>query len=206
MNDLERPLDRPRIPSPGGGGDHRSFHGSRKARVAYGSIPSPIGRLTAVVTERGLAALAFETDDLEEFLKRMADRLSPDIMRRESAIGEPLSWLEAYFSGSQPPLPRLDRSLLTPFQGEVLRAAASIPPGEVRTYGEVAAHVGNPKAARAVGRALGANPIPVVLPCHRVVAADGGLHGYAGGLHRKRLLLEHERTIAGRHKEGLPGD
>ncbi len=168
------------------------------ARVAYGSITSPIGRLTAVVTHRGLAALAFETDDLDGLLQRVAAKLSPTIVRLGSAVGETRSWLDAYFSGWLEPVPQLDRSLITPFQNKVLSAAADIPSGEVRTYGQVAAQAGNPKAARAAGRALAANPIPIILPCHRVVAADGALHGYAGGLNRKRLLLDHEQETTNR--------
>lgn len=166
------------------------------ARVAYGPVESPIGDLTALVTGRGLLALAFETEDLDRTMESVAAKVSPRIVRTSSAIERVRSWLDAYFGGRSVPELRLDRSLITPFQDRVLVATAGIPPGEVRTYGQVAALAGNPKAARATGRALGANPIPVVLPCHRVVAADGSLHGYAGGLDRKRLLLDHERAIS----------
>ena len=166
------------------------------AEVAFGSVPSPVGDLTALVTPRGLLALAFETDDLDETMRFVARKVSPAIIRLPSAVGPVHSWLDAYFGGRTVPELCLDRSLITPFQDRVLIATAGIPPGEVRTYGQVAAMAGNPKAARATGRALGANPIPIVLPCHRVVAADGSLHGYAGGLDRKRLLLDHERTIS----------
>ena len=165
-------------------------------RVAFGEAPSPIGDLTALVTARGLLALAFETDDLDRLMDSVSAKVSPAIVRVPSAIDPVRSWLDAYFEGSPQPELHLDRSLITPFQDRVLTATAAIPPGEVRTYGQVATAVGNPKAARATGRALGANPIPVVLPCHRVVASDGSLHGYAGGLDRKRLLLDHERAIS----------
>ena len=166
------------------------------ARVAYGEVESPIGDLTALVTSRGLLALAFETDDLDRIMESVATKLSPLIVRTPSAVARVRSWLDSYFEGHPQPAPGLDRSLITPFQERVLAATAAIPLGEVRTYGQVASLAGNPKAARATGRALGANPIPVVLPCHRVVAADGSLHGYAGGLDRKRLLLDHERAIS----------
>ena len=166
------------------------------ARVAYGAVESPIGDLTALVTPRGLLALAFETDDLDRIMESVAAKVSPRIVRATSAIGPVRSWLDSYFDGRPQPAPGLDRSMITPFQERVLSATASIPLGQVRTYGQVASLAGNPKAARATGRALGANPIPVVLPCHRVVAADGSLHGYAGGLDRKRLLLDHERAIS----------
>ena len=166
------------------------------ARVAYSAVDSPIGDLTALVTARGLLALAFETDDLDQIMESVVAKVSPRIVRAPSAIGPVRSWLDSYFEGHPQPMPGLDRSLITPFQERVLSATAAIPMGEVRTYGQVASLAGNPKAARATGRALGANPIPVVLPCHRVIAADGSLHGYAGGLDRKRLLLDHERAIS----------
>ena len=169
-----------------------------EARVAFDRVPSPIGNLTALVTHRGLLALTFETDDLDGLMSSVAAKVSPGIIRLPSAIRAVRSWLDAYFDGHPEPEIPLDRSLITPFQERVLVATAGIPLGEVRTYGQVAALAGNPKAARATGRALGANPIPVVLPCHRVVAADGRLHGYAGGLDRKRLLLDHEREMADR--------
>lgn len=166
------------------------------ARVAFSAVESPIGDLTALVTPRGLLALAFETDDLDRIMDSVVAKVSPRIVRAPSAIGPVRSWLDSYFEGRPQPVPGLDHSLITPFQDRVLKATASIPLGEVRTYGQVASLAGNPKAARATGRALGANPIPVVLPCHRVVASDGSLHGYAGGLNRKRLLLDHERAIS----------
>ena len=169
-----------------------------EARVAFDRVPSPIGNLTALVTHRGLLALTFETDDLDGLMSSVAAKVSPGIIRLPSAIRAVRSWLDAYFEGRPAPELGLDRSLITPFQDRVLSAAAAIPLGEVRTYGQVAALAGNRNAARATGRALGANPIPVVLPCHRVVAADGRLHGYAGGLDRKRLLLDHEREMADR--------
>ena len=165
------------------------------ARVAFDRIPSPIGDLTALVTSSGLLALAFDTDDLDRMMDSVAAKVSPTIVRAPSPVGPARSWLDAYFKGLPPPELRLDRSLITPFQDRVLTATAAIPMGEVRTYGQVAALAGNPRAARATGRALGANPIPVVLPCHRVVAADRSLHGYAGGLDRKRILLDHEQAL-----------
>ncbi len=183
---------------PDGAVDHFARRALREGtvRVAFDVAPSPIGDLTALVTRKGLLALAFETDDLDRLMESVAAKVSPAILRVPSAIGPVRSWLDSYFEGRPQPMPGLDHSLITPFQERVLAATAGIPLGEVRTYGQVASLAGNPKAARATGRALGANPIPVVLPCHRVVAADGSLHGYAGGLDRKRLLLDHERAIS----------
>ena len=176
---------------------HRAF-AEGAARVAFGGVPSPVGDLTALVTRHGLLALAFETDDLNELMRSVARKVSPAIIRLPSAVGPVQSWIDAYFGARPAPELNLDRSLITPFQDRVLVATSGIPPGEVRTYGQVAALAGNSKAARATGRALGANPIPIVLPCHRVVAADGSLHGYAGGLDLKRLLIDHERETATR--------
>ena len=200
MIEIEERLQRLEGPSPSDaveGFSGKAFQ-EGEARVAYGAIPSPIGTLTAVVTRRGLLALAFESEDLEALLHRVAARLTPAVVHLRSATTEVRSWLDSYFSGRVDTELPLDHSLITPFQDRVLAATASIPPGEVRTYGQVAALTGNPRAARAAGRALGANPIPVVLPCHRVVAADGSLHGYGGGLDRKRFLLDHERLMADR--------
>jgi len=167
------------------------------SEMVCGSIASPIGTLTAVVTRKGLLALAFP-EDTARVLDRVSRRFSSNVAEGAAEVTEIRTWLESYFEGGPATPLRLDSSLITPFQDRVLSAADGIPMGETRTYGEVAILVGNPRAARAVGRALGANPIPVVLPCHRVVAADGSLHGYAGGLDIKARLLDHERSISHR--------
>lgn len=136
---------------------------------------SPIGPLTLRLRDGVLAWVGFEGTD------------APAL-----PAGHPvLDWLDTFFTGRPPPdIPlALD---VTPFQRAVLEATSAIPRGEVRTYGWVAARVGRPRGARAVGQALGANPIPLVIPCHRVVGSgwDGG---YGGGLHRKQFLLSLER-------------
>ena len=104
--------------------------------------------------------------------------------------------LDEYFEGRRRDfdLP-IDWALTSQFGRRVLKATAAIPFGAVKTYGEMAAQAGNPKASRAAGRALGANPIPIVLPCHRVIGASGRLTGYTGGLHRKVALLEIEGVV-----------
>ncbi len=164
------------------------------AEAAYGPVPSPIGEFIAVVSQRGLVALAFESEDQDEVLDRVAAKVTPNLIDLPSAVRSVRQELDGYFTGhlrffSMP----LDRSLITPFQDRVLAATSRIPRGEVRTYGQIAAAAGRPKGAQATGQALGANPIPVVIPCHRVVAADGSLRGYAGGLDRKEFLLNLER-------------
>jgi len=155
---------------PDGAVDHFARRALREGtvRVAFDVAPSPIGDLTALVTPKGLLALAFETDDLDRLMESVAAKVSPAILRVPSAIGPVRSWLDSYFEGRPQPMPGLDHSLITPFQERVLAATAGIPLGEVRTYGQVASMAGNHKAARATGRALGANPIPVVLPCHLI--------------------------------------
>lgn len=164
------------------------------AQVAYGPVPSPIGTLLAAVTHDGLLALAFDTDYQAKVLDTIAAKVSPAIVDLPSAIRPVREQLDAYFAARLRTFDLdVDRSLLTPFQHAVLGATSQIPMGEVRTYGQVAAAAGKPKGAQAAGQALGANPIPIVIPCHRVVAADGSLTGYAGGLDRKRFLLELER-------------
>ena len=163
------------------------------AQVAYGLIPSPIGTLLAAVSHNGLLALSFESDDQECVLAAIATKVSPAIVDLPSATGAVRRQLDAYFRARLRTFDlEIDRILLTPFQRAVLGATSEIPLGQVRTYGQVAATAGKPKGARAVGRALGANPIPIVIPCHRVVAANGDLTGYAGGLDRKRFLLDLE--------------
>lgn len=170
----------------------RAFAGGR-AGAAYGRISTPIGELTAVVTQRGLLNLIFEEQDQDRALQRVADKVTPAILEVPAAVGFVREGLDDYFRGRafRIEMP-LDRTLITTYQGRVLDFAYDIPAGEVRTYRQTAQGAGDGRAARAAGRALATNPLPVVLPCHRVVASDGGLRGYAGGLDRKRLLLEHE--------------
>lgn len=171
----------------------RAFAGGQ-AQVAYGPVSSPIGELTAVVSLRGLLALAFESEDQDELLETVSAKVSPAIVELRSAITPIRRQLDRYFRGNLRVFDMpLDRSLVTPFQDQVLTATLGIPRGETRAYGQIAAAVGRPKGARATGQALGANPIPIVIPCHRVVAADGSLRGYAGGLARKEFLLNLEQ-------------
>ena len=164
------------------------------AQAAYGPIPSPIGELMAVVSRRGLVALAFDNEPHDVVLQHVARRVSPAIVDLPSAVSGVRSQFDAYFTGRLQlfDMP-LDRALLTPFQDKVLAVTAAIPSGQVRTYGQIAAAAEKPKGAQATGQALGANPIPIVIPCHRVIAADGGLRGYAGGLDKKEFLLNLER-------------
>lgn len=158
--------------------------------VAYGELDSPLGDLLVAVTPRGLVRLAYSGEEPDRVLGELAAQVSPRILHAPERTDAVRRELEAYFDG------RLDRfttqidwSLVHGFAIGVLQATARVPFGVLSTYREVATEAGSPRAARAAGNALGSNPIPIVVPCHRVVHADGSLGGYTGGLERKRFLL-----------------
>lgn len=164
--------------------------------VAYAEIDSPIGELVVFVTPRGLLRIKYADEPIEGVLADVASRVSPRILRAPARTDEARHELEAYFGLRRRTfnLP-IDWSLVRGFTASVLRQTARIPFGDVLTYGQVAAQAGSPRAARAAGNALGSNPIPIVVPCHRVLHADGGLGGYSGGLDRKRYLLALEGSL-----------
>ena len=164
--------------------------------VAVGEVDSPIGRLLVAVTPRGLARVAFEDEDRDRVLAELASRLSPRILESAAVTDDARRELEEFFAGERTRFGvKVDRRLIQGIARDVLRATSKIPYGELSTYGGVARQIGRPTAARAVGRALGSNPIPVVIPCHRVIGAGGALTGYAGGLDRKVALLELEGSL-----------
>jgi methylated-DNA-[protein]-cysteine S-methyltransferase len=164
--------------------------------VAYAEIESPIGELLVFVTPRGLLRIKYADEPIEGVLAEVAARVSPRILRAPSRTDEVRRELDGYFALRRQhfDLP-IDWSLVHGFAGGVLRRTARIPFGDVRSYGQVAAEAGSPRAARAAGNALGSNPIPIVVPCHRVLHADGKLGGYSGGLDRKRFLLALEGSL-----------
>jgi methylated-DNA-[protein]-cysteine S-methyltransferase len=168
--------------------------------VAYATVDSPVGTLVAAVTEAGLVRLAYEdfNGGLDVILQQLSERVSPRILRKPDRVDPVRRELDEYFAGTRTrfDIP-LDWSLTSPFQQTVLRATFAIPFGQTRTYGEIAAEAGSPGAARAAGTALGRNPMPVVVPCHRILRGGGGLGGYTGGLDRKRLLLGVEGAAVG---------
>lgn len=165
--------------------------------VAVATVGSPVGELLVAVTSRGLAAIAFEGDDRDRVLDRLARELSPRVLIAARATDDVRRELDEYFRGARHRFEiRLDRRLMSPFAKDVLGATARVPFGRLATYGEIAGRIGRPKAARAVGAALGANPIPIVVPCHRVLHTGGGLGGYGGGLDRKEFLLNLEGVRA----------
>jgi methylated-DNA-[protein]-cysteine S-methyltransferase len=159
--------------------------------VAYASLDSPVGKLLLATTPRGLVRIAY-LDETEEdtVLEDLALRVSARVLSAPRKLDEPRRALDQYFSRErrQFELP-LDWQLSHGFARRVLEATARIPYGSVSTYKQVAARAGSPRGFRAAGNALGANPLPIVVPCHRVLHSSGGLGGYTGGVERKRLLL-----------------
>jgi methylated-DNA-[protein]-cysteine S-methyltransferase len=174
------------------------FAAAAPADVHYAEVDSPVGTLVAAATPRGLVTLSYEDHGggLDAVVDRLAQRLSPRILRAPARLDGVRRELDEYFAGSRREFDvAIDWALVADFGRRVLRATAAIPFGELRTYGSVAAQAGNAKASRAAGRALGANPIPIIVPCHRVVGATGKLTGYTGGIDRKIALLELEGSL-----------
>jgi methylated-DNA-[protein]-cysteine S-methyltransferase len=164
--------------------------------VAYATFDSPVGRLLLASTPRGLVRLSYldAADDEDLALEQLAARLSPRILDAPARLDDPRRELEQYFAGERQRFDvPLDWALTRGFGRRVLEATAQVPFGASTTYQRVATEAGSPRAYRAAGNALGANPIPIIVPCHRVLHATGGLGGYTGGLDRKRLLLGIER-------------
>jgi methylated-DNA-[protein]-cysteine S-methyltransferase len=161
--------------------------------VSYDVTDSPIGDLLVAATERGLCNISFDPDEAADRLARTFGRR---VLRVPSRLDGVRRQLDEYFEGRREAFElEQDISLLPPFQQLVLSELAQVPYGRLTTYGALAGRIGRPRAARAVGGALNRNPIPIVLPCHRVVGANGSLTGYAGGLHVKEQLLELEHAL-----------
>ncbi len=164
--------------------------------VAHATYDSPLGPLTIVVTDRGLVRLSYPHEAVDVQMQEIADRISPRILAAPARTDPVRRQLDEYFAAERRGFDvPIDWRLVRGFAGNVLRATARIPFGEVSTYRDVAARAGSPNAYRAAGNALGSNPIPIVVPCHRVLHAGGGLGGYTGGLDRKRYLLQLEGVL-----------
>jgi methylated-DNA-[protein]-cysteine S-methyltransferase len=164
--------------------------------VGFAEVDSPFGRLLVAVTSRGLLRLAYPDEAPDRVLEELADRVSPRILRAPARTDTIVRQLGEYFEGDRLRFEvPVDWSLTGGFGRRVLRTTARIPYGDVRTYGQVATGAGSPRAYRAAGNALGANPIPIVVPCHRVVQAGGRLGGYTGGVERKEFLLRLEGAL-----------
>jgi methylated-DNA-[protein]-cysteine S-methyltransferase len=159
--------------------------------VAYATLDSPVGTLLLATTPRGLIRLAYvDHSDEDAVLEHLAANVSPRIMAAPRRLDEPRRELDEYFAGSRRrfDLP-LDWTLTRGFARRVLQATAKIPYGATATYKQMAAQAGSPQGSRAAGNALGSNPIPIVVPCHRILHSGGGLGGYTGGVEKKRMLL-----------------
>jgi methylated-DNA-[protein]-cysteine S-methyltransferase len=164
--------------------------------VAYTTADSPFGTLLLAQTPRGLVRLGLPNQDADELLVELSERVSPRVLEAPAQLDETRRELDLYFDGK---LDRfevpLDWRLSDGFRLRVLRAIAKIPYGETRSYTQMAAKAGNERAVRAAGTACGRNPIPLVVPCHRVLRSGGALGGYGGGLPMKEALLRLEGVL-----------
>jgi methylated-DNA-[protein]-cysteine S-methyltransferase len=163
---------------------------SWQADLAYATLASPLGSLLLVASRSGLAVIHYADGGIDARLAELARVRSPRIVESRAALEPWERELEEYFAGARRAFEApLDLAGLTGFRRRVLLQTAKIPYGQALAYGQVAGAAGSPGAARAAGNALGSNPLPIVIPCHRVRHAGGGLGGYTGGLERKRALL-----------------
>jgi len=167
--------------------------------IAIWAMDSPIGDLLLAVTPRGLLRVGFANELRDEILAELTRVVSPRILESASPTDHVRRELDQYFGGNRMRFDvKVDRRLVHGIARDVLTAARRIPFGQTSTYGQLAGKIGRPRAARAVGNALGSNPIPIVIPCHRVLREGGALGGYAGGVTRKEQLLELEGVVLSR--------
>jgi methylated-DNA-[protein]-cysteine S-methyltransferase len=160
--------------------------------VGYDVIESPVGPLLLAATREGIVRISFDPDP-EHHLEQLARVAGPRVLRAPRAVDAAHGELDAYFAGRRRAFDvKVDLRGTTDFAARVLEELALVPYGATATYGELARRVGRPKAARAIGMVMNRNPIPIVLPCHRIVGSSGDLVGYGGGLHIKEILLRLE--------------
>lgn len=161
--------------------------------VAWRAVDSPFGPLLVAATSRGVVKVAFEREGHDTVLTDLATRVGPRVLRAPARLDDLVRQLDEYFTGARHVVDvPLDLRLASGFRREVVDHLPTIAWGDTASYGEVARAVGHPRAARAVGTACARNPLPLVLPCHRVVRADGSPGQYGGGAAAKRWLLAHE--------------
>jgi methylated-DNA-[protein]-cysteine S-methyltransferase len=167
--------------------------------VAYATVDTPVGALILATTRTGLVRLAFPEEGLDHVLEDLAASLSPRVLENPRMTDPVRRELDAYFEGRRRTFrAAIDWSLASGrFSRRVLEETARIPFGSVSTYGDVAGRAGSPRAARAAGNALHDNPVPIVVPCHRVVPSSGGIGKYGGNEWRKAYLLRLEGALAG---------
>ena len=163
--------------------------------AAYDVVDSPVGPLLVAASSRGLLRVSFDPDPEHE-LEQLSRLAGPRVLRSPRAVDNVRRELDEYFEQRRSAFDlELDLRGVTPFSIRVLGELALVPYGRTATYGELATRAGKPGAARAVGTIMNRNPVPIVLPCHRIVGATGALVGYGGGLERKELLLRLEGAM-----------
>lgn len=171
---------------------------SKKNHLYIGKLHnSPLGGLWVAVTDDGLAAVEWERGEMD-FGVYLTRRFKRPVQFEPGQVVPALRQLDEYLRGARKTFTlSIDWALLRPFQRAALKITYAIPYGQTRTYGDIARELGNPRAARAVGRAQATNPMPLVIPCHRVIGSDGKLHGYGGGegLPTKEWLLKLEGAV-----------
>ena len=167
------------------------------AVVAYTTLDTPVGAASIAATSRGLISVGLPNVPLDEFLAQLADRISPRIVEAPATLDIARRELDEYFTGHREAfdLPLDWRLVPGGFYRKVLRATARLPFGITATYGEIAAKAGNARAHRAAGTALGSNPLPIVVPCHRIIRSGGDPGNYGGGPELKRWLLTLEGAL-----------
>ncbi|MEP6816068.1 MAG: methylated-DNA--[protein]-cysteine S-methyltransferase [Marmoricola sp.] len=165
--------------------------------VAYCTLDTPVGSMLLAATEQGLVRVAFDCEDHDSVLQGLAERISPRVLRARARLDLVAHQIDEYFVGTRRTFEiPLDLRLATRFRLEVLRHLTDIGYGHTESYTQVATSAGSPRAVRAVGSACANNPLPVVVPCHRVVRADASIGGYIGGLDAKHTLLSLEGAAA----------
>ncbi len=165
--------------------------------VAYAPVASPLGTLLVAVTPAGVVRLAFDTESTDDVLTDLAARVSPRVLEAPARLDAVRRELDEYFEGARTAFDlSVDWALSAGFRRRVLAATARIPYGRTGTYRSVATEAGSPAAVRAAGTALATNPVPIIVPCHRVLRSDGALGGYRGGPARKQQLLGAESAAA----------
>lgn len=163
--------------------------------VAYRTLDTPVGRLLLAATAKGLVRVAYEREGFDAVLEALAVRIGPRVLEAPRRLDPVAAEVEEYFARTRQTFDvPLDYALSSGFRQSVQRYLPQIGYGRTQTYREVAELVGHPKAVRAVGTACATNPLPLVVPCHRVLRTDGGLGGYIGGLDAKTTLLTLEKA------------
>lgn len=163
--------------------------------VHYRTVDSPIGGLLVAATEQGVVRIAFAREGEDAVLQALADRVGPRVLRAPARLDPAARWLEAYLAGARDPFPlAVDTRLARGFRLAVLDRLRAVPYGQRVTYAQLAARADAPRAVRAVGTACATNPLPIVIPCHRVTRSDGSIGAYLGGADTKARLLALEST------------